>query len=463
MPEVALHWLLSEDSRCILAALQQEYISRLAEASVVSRSKAPVENKTKFFKLSPGQTAICRIIDYVIAALSPRYSADAANVDTIRVAQSLVIGLQNVVSQGFGSTAAEATLTRLKGSTNELIESFPRRPYLPSCQNSTICYTFVSESENELLYELFSLYFQASLSPSRDQEASHLTHIDSFRAFMFKAKKPMCRNTCSFSEIKPLELRVTATALTFRDERPNSRNDWRAGLSETLLLNARTTHDSMMQKVEEICHDLERRCGSIEAPLRVVEEERHKISLEAQEVKQHNDELTLQLQQASRTINELQQNMSRLEAHAETASTRIEELTASLDAALRELEDQRRDSQETANRDRENARTKELDLIASVAEKEEQLEQLQEDAHRKREESDQLQQILDARSKERDAAIEQNSVLKQDMAKFSECIEENRLLLTRKDEEVAQLQAAKEDIETLMETLQSKVGHSEIT
>ncbi|GMG29422.1 unnamed protein product [Aspergillus oryzae] len=456
LPEVALHWLLSENSTRILAALPQEYISRLAEANVVSQNNAPIENNTKCFKLCPGQTAMCRIMDYVIATLSTRHSADAANVDTIRVAQSLVIGLQNVVSQGFGTTAAEATLTRLKGSIDELIESFPRRPYLPSCQNSTICYTFVSESENELLYDLFSLYFQASLSPSLDQGASHLTHIDSFRAFMFKARNLICHNTCSYSEIKPLKLRGTVSFLTIHDERPNSRNDWRAGLSETLMLSARTSHDSMMQKVEEICHDLERRCGSIEAPLRAVEEERRKISLEAQEAKKHNDELRLQLQQASRTIDELQQNMSRLEVHAEAASARIEELTVSLDAARGELEDQRRDSQEAANRDRENARTRELDLIASVAEKEEQLEQLQEDAHRQREESGRLQQMLDARSKERDAAIEQNAMFEQDMAKLRECIEEYRLLLTGKDEEVARLQAAKEDIETLMETLQSK-------
>ncbi|KAK6831613.1 hypothetical protein RU639_002850 [Aspergillus parasiticus] len=442
LPEVALHWLLSENSTRILAALPQEYISRLAETNV----------------LCPGQTAMCRIMDYVIATLSTRYSADAANVDTIRVAQSLVIGLQNVVSQGFGSTAAEATLTRLKGSIDGLIESFPRRPYLPSCQNSTICYTFVSDSENELLYDLFSLYFQASLSPSLDQGASHLTHIDSFRAFMFKARKLICHNTCSYSEIKPLKLRGTVSSLTIRDERPSSRNDWRAGLSETLMISARTSHDSMMQKVEEICHDLERRCGSIEAPLRAVEEERRKISLEAQEAKQHNDELGLQLQQASRTIDELQQNMSRLEVHAEAASARIEELTVSLDAARGELEDQRRDSQEAANRDRENARTRELDLIASVAEKEEQLEQLQEDAHRQREESGRLQQMLDARSKERDAAIEQNAMFEQDMAKLRECMEGNRLLLKEKDEEVARLQAAKEDIETLMETLQSKLN-----
>ncbi|GAB1195869.1 hypothetical protein APSETT444_005134 [Aspergillus pseudonomiae] len=214
----------------------------------------------------------------------------------------------------------------------------------------------------------------------------------------------------------------------------------------------------MIQKVEEICHDLERRCGSIEAPLRAVEEERHKISLEAQELKRHNDEMELQLQQASKTINELQENLSCLTTHAETASARIDELTVSLDAARGELEDQRRDSRETANQDRENARTRELDLIASVAEKEEQLEQLQEDVHQQREESGQLQQMLDARSKERDAVIEQNAILEQDVAKLRECVEENRLLLTGKVEEVARLQAAKEDIETMMGTLQSKLN-----
>ncbi|KAB8258291.1 hypothetical protein BDV32DRAFT_160007 [Aspergillus pseudonomiae] len=442
LPEVALHWLLSENSTRILEALPQEYISRLAEANV----------------LCPGQTAICRIMDYVIAALSPRCSTNAANVDTIQVAQSLVIGLQNAVSHGFSSTAAEATLTRLKGSIDELIEDFPRRPYLPSCQNSAICYIFISETENELLYELFSLYFQASLSRSPDQKASHMAHIDSFRAFILKARKPTCHNICSFSEIKPLELRGTLSSLTIRDGRPSSRNDWRAGLSETLMLNARTSHDSMIQKVEEICHDLERRCGSIEAPLRAVEEERHKISLEAQELKRHNDEMELQLQQASKTINELQENLSCLTTHAETASARIDELTVSLDAARGELEDQRRDSRETANQDRENARTRELDLIASVAEKEEQLEQLQEDVHQQREESGQLQQMLDARSKERDAVIEQNAILEQDVAKLRECVEENRLLLTGKVEEVARLQAAKEDIEAMMGTLQSKLN-----
>ncbi|KAE8374408.1 hypothetical protein BDV26DRAFT_295988 [Aspergillus bertholletiae] len=442
LPEVALHWLLSENSTRILTAITQEYISRLAEANV----------------LCPGQTAMCRIMDYVITALSPKYSADAVDADTIRVAQALVIGLQNVVSRSFCSTAAEATLTRLKGSIDELIESFPRRPYLPSCQNSTICYTFISESENELLHELFLLYFQASLSPGLDLKTSHLVHIDSFRAFMSKARKPMCQHSCSFSGVKPLEFRRNTSCPTIRDERPSSRDDWRAGLSETLMIGARTSHDTLMQKVEEIFHDLERRCGSIEAPLRAVEEERHKISLEAQEAKQHNDKLKLQLQKASRTINELQQGIACLETHAEEASNRIEELTVSLDAARGELEDQRRDSQEAANRDREHARTRELDLIASVAEKEEQLEQLQEDVHRQREESGQLQQMLDARSKERDVAIEQNAIFDRDMAKLRECIEENRLLLSEKDDEVARLQAAKEDIETLMETLQSKLN-----
>ncbi|KAB8236874.1 uncharacterized protein BDW43DRAFT_323170 [Aspergillus alliaceus] len=442
LPEVTLHWLLSENSTRVLAVLPQEYISRLAEANI----------------LCPGQSAICRIMDYVIAALNPKRSADTENADTIQVARSLVVGLQNVISQGFSSTEAEAILTRLKGSIGELIESFPRRPHLPSCHGSTICYTSISESENELLHKLFSLYFQASLSSSPDQETSCTAHTNSFRVFMTKSRKSMLHNRCSFSDIKPLDLRETFSSLTIRDKRPSSRTDWRAGLTEMIMVGARMSHDNMMQKVEEICYDLERRCGSIEAPLKAVEEERHKISLEAEEVKRHNSELESQLQRASGTVAELQQSMSHLEVHAEAASARIEELTAGLDAAQSQLEDQRRDSQEAANRDRENARTRELDLIASVAEKEEQLEQLQEEVLRQKEENGQLRQALDTISNERDVAIDLNAILEQDISKLRECAKENQLLLTRKDEEIDRLLAAKEDIEALMETLQGKLN-----
>jgi chromosome segregation ATPase len=226
------------------------------------------------------------------------------------------------------------------------------------------------------------------------------------------------------------------------------------------MAGARMSHANMMQKVEEICYDLERRCDSVEAPLRAVEEERNKISLEAEDLKRHNGHLMLELQQASSTIAERQQCISRLEIHAETASARIEELTASFDAARSELEDQRRAFQDTANRERESARTRELDLIASMAEKEEQLDQLQEESNRRSEESDQLRTTLNIVSKERDVAVERNNCLEQDTSRLGGIVEEDRLLLTRKDEEIERLQAAKEDMETLMDTIQSKVGQS---
>ncbi|KAE8354243.1 hypothetical protein BDV28DRAFT_131334 [Aspergillus coremiiformis] len=438
LPDLALNWLLSENSVRVLTALPHDYISRLAEANA----------------LCPGQSALCKILDYAIAALKLKHSANL----NPQVARLLVAGLQNVNSQGFGSTAAKTILIRLGGSIDELIRTFPRRPYLPLCQGSSICHTSVSESENELFYELLSFYFQASLSSSPDQEASHLSHSNSFRSFMSKARQSISHTSCSFSGTKPLDLRGSLSPLMIRDKHPGSRNNWRAGLTETMTANARMSQDNMMQKVEEICYDLEHRCSSIEAPLRAVEEERHKISLEAEELKRHNDELELQLRHASSTIAELQQDMSQLETHAEAATARIEELSASLDAARVELEDQRRNSHEAANRDRENARTKELDLIASMAEKEEQLEQLQEEVHEQREENDQLQQTLEAISKERDDIIAYNAISEQDILKLRECTEENRLLLTKKDEEIDRLQAAKEDVESLMVTLQGKLN-----
>ncbi|KAF7586718.1 hypothetical protein BBP40_008416 [Aspergillus hancockii] len=220
------------------------------------------------------------------------------------------------------------------------------------------------------------------------------------------------------------------------------------------------SHDNTMQKVEEICYDLERRCDRVEAPLRAVEDERNKIFLEAEKLKRHNDELESELQRASSTIAELQQNISRLEIHSETASTRIEELTASFKAAQREFEDQHRDSQEAATKERENARTRELDLIASVAEKEEQLDQLQEESYRQREENNILRQTLDAVSQERDVAVERNASFEQDIARLGGSVEDNRMLIIRKNEEIERLQAAKEDMEALMEIIQSKVGSS---
>ncbi|THC91005.1 hypothetical protein EYZ11_009535 [Aspergillus tanneri] len=106
-----------------------------------------------------------------------------------------------------------------------------------------------------------------------------------------------------------------------------------------------------MRKIEEICHDLECRCNDTEAPLRAIKKEHNRASLEVKELKRQNDELYPQLQQVSSIMSEVCENVSHLEAGAETASSRIEELSANLNAARKELEDKRLQSQEMASRE----------------------------------------------------------------------------------------------------------------
>ncbi|KAF4247038.1 hypothetical protein CNMCM8980_007847 [Aspergillus fumigatiaffinis] len=222
-------------------------------------------------------------------------------------------------------------------------------------------------------------------------------------------------------------------------------------------VSSRMTHDNLIRKMEEVCFDLEQRCTTIEAPLRAVEDERDQIAVQAEQLQQQKSELELQLQQASSTVSELQQEISHLEKHARSTSARVEELSASLDTARRELEDQRRNSQETTNSEREKARTRELDLLASITEKDDQIEELQEETRNLQEDNDALRQTLDTVSKDKGTALEHTTALKQDIVRLEQCVEHGELLLAKKDEEISRLQADQGHMNSNMEALQKKL------
>ena len=229
-------------------------------------------------------------------------------------------------------------------------------------------------------------------------------------------------------------------------------------MSETLMLNARVSNDSLMRKMEEVCYDLEQRCDDVEAPLRAMEQERNAISAEAQQLREQNGALELQFQQASDTIGGLRLEISRLETHAEAASIRAEELSATLDAARRDLEDQRREFQDTMASEVEKARTRELDLVASITERDDQLESLQDEMIAQRAENTNLQNALDEASKEKSSLIKTNDSLNQDLAGLEEKLRQCELLLVQKDEDKEQILSQKADTERGMETLRIQVG-----
>lgn len=228
-------------------------------------------------------------------------------------------------------------------------------------------------------------------------------------------------------------------------------------MADALLQNARISHEFIIQQVGEICRDLEHRCSDVEAPLRAVAEERDNLAAELEALKRRNRELEIQAEQSSHAISTLQQDIARLEKRATSASARAEELSARLAAAQKELEDVRRDSQESAQSEREKARTRELDLMATLTEREDQLEELQEEVRERTAENEELRRTLDALSKENAAGLETSAALRREISGLKAALEAKTLRCSARDEEVKRLLADKEYLRSEMEQLYKKV------
>lgn len=231
-------------------------------------------------------------------------------------------------------------------------------------------------------------------------------------------------------------------------------------MAETLMLNARTSYDHMLEKVEEICYDLEHRCYNTEAPLRVVQKERDQFMAEANELKQRNEDLQIQLQQASNTISDLRQEMVRLESHAECVSRRSEALSADLDNVRRELESQRHQSEKVVQVERENSRTRELELVATATEREDQIEGLERQLNLQTAENNELQHNLETLSGEHATLMEETHLLNERVGGLEVSLEEYRLLLAQKDEEAKRSSVNKEHLSFKIRDLEAKVRYA---
>ena len=375
---------------------------------------------------------------------------------TLQLARLLLPGLQRVVPQ-LSETAGLESIVAYSGAVEQLTQSFPKQPAHSLCQGSSSCYCSAAALQNELLCELFDLHAQSSILQCKNEKAFHTPGVMAFGTILSRASKILPENKCLFSTKAPLQVQTDRSTPQLREATPALRQDWRTSIAETFMANARTSRDDMMRKLEDVCYDLESRCQSIEAPLRSVEEERDRFFLEAQTTKQQNSDLLIQLQQATDTIAQLQQNITHLENHAEIVTVRVEELSTSLDASHKELENQKHDSQEEADREREKYRSRELELIASVMEQEERVDVLYEEIRVEKEQNCKLQEDLEITERERSDVMRENVSLREELDQLAKHNEEKHKLLDAKDEEIQQLLAGKENVEGQVVDLLQKV------
>ncbi|CBF76774.1 hypothetical protein AN4791.2 [Aspergillus nidulans FGSC A4] len=398
-----------------------------------------------------GQAAIDNALEYVITSLSTS-TTDKASFAKLQISRLVLQGLRFPNLQPAGIVSEQHC-----NAINNLTKSFPRQqPFASKCDGAVICYSSALRLENDLLCDLLAFWAEATL-PRNTKEPSFSSGTAMLIDFLSRSKLLLPDSKCATSQIKPLETRSANPTLKIRETVDIPRNNWRNDMRDVMMANSKMLNDSIMQKVEDICYDLEQRCGNIEAPLKVAEEERTKYYLETEQLKEQNRGLETQLQQATSTNAELREEMSRLAGHAGSATDRVNELSTSLAQARHELEELQRTSQDALSIQRESFKTRELDLVASLTEREERLDELQEEIKCQTVANGELRVNLADTSKVRESLIGEIAAFKAEVSSLQTKLEENKASLTQKDESIKQLVVEKGRADELAKDLQHKL------
>lgn len=391
------------------------------------------------------------VLHYITSTLSAR-ATDIIDLTKLRISKLALDGLRSSDVQ-----LADTVSEKYGPTIYNLMESFPKKPAGLDCNGNIVCPASVSSLENDLLSDLILFWFEATML--RNAQAQSLSPGSAgLISFVTRSKLLLPETKCTSSQVKPLEFRTTMPSLRTEGTANVSRNDWRTGMRDMMAANTQVANDSITRKIEDICYDLEQRCGNIEAPLRAAEGERDKYCLEAEQLKEQNHDLEYRLQQASGTIAELRVEMSRLEEHANSASHRGDELSACLAQAQNDLEELQRTSQDTISSERELSRTRELGIIASLTEKDERLDELQEETKCQTEINEDLRTKLASASKDNASFLGEIAAVKSEASILQTYLEQNKASLAQKDTVIEQLMNEKESADNSAKELEKKVS-----
>lgn len=430
--DLGLRILVSRDSRAVLGVMPPRLVSRLTDSLT-----------------SCDESVVYELLRFTVDALKDD-NPNRGSLFNLHVADLLLSGFQLTESQPVVTSLLNSVST--KETIASLLGRFPVRPNQAQCHGSEVCFCASSALKNKIFLSLFEAYFTAALSQN-----GNTTDVLVIKTFVDRAAKSLTNENCSF---RTASQDSRGSLLRNRQElasAPSAARDWRSGVTEVFMRSAQATHDNMMKKIGDICIDLERRCYDVEAPLRSVEEERDRHISEAEQLKLQNGELQRQLEQSSHTVSSLQQSMAHLEEEAESAYSRVEELSTSLDSAHQELQEQHRLSKETLHMEREMARTRELDLIATSTEKDDQLEELQVELGRLRSEIEQIRHSLNIVSRENAHSSETSTSLQNELAEAKALLEANKSICSQKESEIKRLLTDSEDVRMELGTLRSMV------
>ncbi|KAJ5306293.1 hypothetical protein N7508_005308 [Penicillium antarcticum] len=424
--------LLYKDSQAVLASVPPQLISRLSKLLATS-----------------GESTTQYLLNFACSTLKENDSQDQKTVSKLRLASLVLAGLREVDPKLLLSNIS-SSMAAFKQGLVGMLESFSKRPSKDSCNESNVCLSQQCKLQNELFVSLIKLHNSVSSAQNGGD-----TLMQSLVGYVERSLPSV---SCTLSQIEQKD-RAGSFHLPDRNDfssRRASRN-WRQDMTSAFMETSRNTHTTMMQKIEDVCFELERRCYDVEGPVRAAEEQRDRIAEENHQLKEHIEQQETRLSEFSEFFAGLHDENTRLEEQMQSESARVEQLSKSLASVKEELQGQQWQSEKAICLEKEQARSKELEMMAALTEKDDQIEDLQEEMRLLQTEHERIRQTLDQVSKEKDSSLDTSGLMREEIAGMRDSLEQSRLLAVQKEDEIKRLLAAKDDLRMQVATLKSTV------
>ncbi|KUL85279.1 hypothetical protein ZTR_07956 [Talaromyces verruculosus] len=227
---------------------------------------------------------------------------------------------------------------------------------------------------------------------------------------------------CFFSQLKEPErngcFSQKVAKTTAIDNTEGSSHEWRSKVANLLLENARTSHETVIQQMEAMLQDFENRCSNVEEPLAVAVREREELNQQLEASRHLNQQLEQQIRQSAEMVNALRKQLDESVAQVRDYSFQIVHLTDQVDALQTELDTARKEARDGIEMANSKARDRELDLMATVAERDDLLEEQQLEIEAVSKERAQLKEAVDAGAERHQAVSRDYDNLRQEMAQL---------------------------------------------
>lgn len=393
------------------------------------------------FKASVDKHRLSCLISRVLSAIQCDVP-DQSLLAEIMVCRHIILAVRKLKPSVLHHSCLRAIPSDEEKQIRNYMERFVSEYDRSDCRTSPICDATFRSGQDMLFLDLLACYHVAGAIMSSNDNPSYCSPHDLILSFLTMMKTKNRREiVCQFSR-KKIPERSSAQISLAESSPGESRGfsrEWREKVAASLLENAATSHQLVVKQMEKICCDLESRCRNVEEPLRRVEEERDSLDSQLQEAKRLNMDLDLQAIESSELITRLKTDLSQLADREQNSSREAQTLANDLHALQTEFSAMKQEVEETAELDRTRAKTRELDLMAIVTERCDQLEELQMEMENLRLENIKLKEGSQLMVAENDVVVQDRNALRSEISRLRQDLEDRNTWIHEKDDHIQAL------------------------